>query len=448
MGAAPPRRRSKNRQRLVLPATDFRTVDVGNDVRLHLRRTEGFATTRVDFFVRQPLQRRRNTAVALLSRLLERGTRRLPDLLSLNRFIDDLYGASFAAAAEQLGPWQVLHLYVDVIEGQFTPDGSDPLPAAFAFLGEVLHEPALEGDGFPAVSLRQEKAALAQLIAAYTSDRTVWALRRCTEEMCRGQACALPALGDPRDLPDLRSRDLLDLHRQGLTQQPIDIYIASSAAEDQLIELAAKHLIGERTPHSAPIPGVPRRPRPPAPRVVMERQEVQQGRLVLGYRTDIGLGHDHFAGLVLLNTILGGDVHSRLYRAIREERGLAYHVGSFLDPLCGLLYVEAGIDPLDLAEVRARASAELEDLGQRGPTDAELDCACQMMAARLAALTDDREGLTRFVYSRVLEACDPSRQALTERLVAATPEDVARAARAATLDTTYFMVPGPGEGGD
>ena len=443
MEAAPPRRRPSSRQPCAIPVGDFRTFDLGEDVRLHLRRTKGFATARLDLFVRHRLQRRRNTAVALISRLLERGTRRLPDLLSLNRFIDSLYGASFSAAAEPLGPWQVLHLYIDVVEGRFTPDGSNSLPAAFAFLGEVLHEPAREGDGFPEASVRQEKAALAQVIAAHASDRTVWALRRCTEEMCRGRACALPAFGDRRDLPGLAARDLLELHFEALTRHPTDIYICSSAAEDELLDLTWRHLVGQRSPRREPPPRARARPRPAASRVVVERQEVQQGRLVLGYRTDIHLNHPDFPGMALLDMVLGGDVHSRLYRVIREERGLAYHVGSSYQPLCGLFHVEAGIDPSDLAEVRSRAREELEDLGERGPTAEEIERSRRVAAARLASLTDDREGLTRFAYYRVLGECDPTRRALLGRLERTGPEDVARAARGLCLDTTYFMTPGP-----
>lgn len=425
------------------PTLDFQTHDLAPGVRLHLRRTEGFATARVDVFIRHPLRRRRNTAVALLSRLLERGTRRLPDLLSLNRFLDDLFGASFAVAADKVGPWQVLHLFVDAVEKQYTPTGSDPVPTALAFLGEVLHEPALAGDGFPEAILEQERSALAQVIAAYNGDRTAWAMRRCHEEMCRGQSCALPAHGDPRDLGDLGGVELLDLHRQALASRPVDIYICTSAAEAEILTLAREHLLSDRASPCEMALVEPSWPSPPAPRVLMERQHVQQGRMVLGYRTGIGLADPDWVPLMLLNTILGGDMHSRLYRTIREELGLAYHVGTSVDPLCGLFYVEAGIDPSAQQRTRECAIAELADLGDCGPDADELSRARKMALSRLTLLADDRDGLTRFAYGRLVARADPSRAALLERLHRAEPDDIARAARSLRLDTAYFMAPVP-----
>ena len=82
------------------------------------------------------------------------------------------------------------------------------------------------------------------------------------------------------------------------------------------------------------------------------------------------------------------------------------------------------------------------DLAARGPRAADLARARRLALTRLASLTDDREGLTRFSYHRVLGQCDPTRRALMAQLESTASADVARAAGSLCLDTAFFMAPG------
>jgi predicted Zn-dependent peptidase len=52
----------------------------------------------------------------------------------------------------------------------------------------------------------------------------------------------------------------------------------------------------------------------------------------------------------LLNTIFGGNMSSRLFQVVREERGLAYSIYSFLTSYAdsGMLGVCTAVDPKDL----------------------------------------------------------------------------------------------------
>lgn len=76
----------------------------------------------------------------------------------------------------------------------------------------------------------------------------------------------------------------------------------------------------------------------------------------------------------LLNNILGGGISSRLYRGIREERGLVYHIESEYHAYrdAGLLVVEGSTTPEYLKQVLALTFAELGLLvsGDK-PVDAE-----------------------------------------------------------------------------
>jgi predicted Zn-dependent peptidase len=144
---------------------------------------------------------------------------------------------------------------------------------------------------------------------------------------------------------------------------------------------------------------------------------------------------------VLLNLILGGDVHSRLYREVREELGLCYHVISYLDALSGLLYVEAGIEGGEYGQARGRIESVVQSLAVSGPREGELDRARRLAHSRLASMEDDRDALVRFAYSRMVVGSDESRAHLRERLRVATASQVATAAGRLELDTVFYLRP-------
>jgi len=89
--------------------------------------------------------------------------------------------------------------------------------------------------------------------------------------------------------------------------------------------------------------------------------------------------------LSVLNSLLGGTMSSRLFQKIREERGLAYSVysgvNSFVDT--GFLMVYAGTGPGSADEVVRLVLAELADLRDRGPSEAEVATAREHLKGSL-----------------------------------------------------------------
>jgi predicted Zn-dependent peptidase len=88
----------------------------------------------------------------------------------------------------------------------------------------------------------------------------------------------------------------------------------------------------------------------------------------------------------VLDTILGGGTSSRLFHEIREKRGLAYSIGSYLQLYrnTGLFTMDAGTAPehFDLVlDLMRRVSAGLR---RTGPTAAELERAKTQVHVALA----------------------------------------------------------------
>ncbi len=66
------------------------------------------------------------------------------------------------------------------------------------------------------------------------------------------------------------------------------------------------------------------------PALMLESRDTAQSHLVLGARAH-GYHHPKIAALDIMETILGGNTSSRLWREVREKRGLAYQISTFFD---------------------------------------------------------------------------------------------------------------------
>ncbi|MFP5224660.1 MAG: M16 family metallopeptidase [Actinomycetota bacterium] len=114
-------------------------------------------------------------------------------------------------------------------------------------------------------------------------------------------------------------------------------------------------------------------PRTTPARAVLGR-DVEQSHLVLGVpglsRTD-----ERRWALAVLNSALGGGMSSRLFQQIREERGLAYQVGSGNQGFagCGLFTIYAGCHPKHVAEVAGLIRGIVAEVARQGITDDELE---------------------------------------------------------------------------
>ncbi|MEN3541021.1 pitrilysin family protein [Microbispora sp. ZYX-F-249] len=121
----------------------------------------------------------------------------------------------------------------------------------------------------------------------------------------------------------------------------------------------------------------------------------------------------------LLHTILGGGMLSRLFCALREERGLSYYVGAdhaaYRDR--GSFNLRAGVRPERLAEAVAVTVEQLTDILHKGITARELDRAISYARGRLELGLGDPRGALLFLLRR---ACTDGRWEAPEEVVART----------------------------
>jgi predicted Zn-dependent peptidase len=184
-------------------------------------------------------------------------------------------------------------------------------------------------------------------------------------------------------------------------------------------------------PPFAPAPDLPA-----GPRVLVGKRDTAQAHLVVGLPA---LHRDHPDSWVLavLNVVLGDGMSSRLFLSIREERGLAYDIGSGLVDYAdaGALEVSAGVDPAGLRDALAAILAELYRLRDEPVGEDELDRAKRYLAGGLELRMDETRHVASWIGGQ--EALHDRVLTLEEALAsidAVTPDDVLRVAAALIRD--------------
>ena len=78
-------------------------------------------------------------------------------------------------------------------------------------------------------------------------------------------------------------------------------------------------------------------------KTVFEKMDVQQGKLVLGFTSEMYGDDDVSLPLMIMCDIFGGGPYSRLFTNVREKMSLCYYCSASSVRYMGLLTVDSGV---------------------------------------------------------------------------------------------------------
>jgi predicted Zn-dependent peptidase len=176
----------------------------------------------------------------------------------------------------------------------------------------------------------------------------------------------------------------------------------------------------------------PERTVPAMDRVITAHpKNLEQVHLCLGTKGVHVTDPRRFAGSVL-NVILGGNMSSRLFQEIRERRGLAYAVYSFLSLYSdtGMCGVYVGVDQSNIKEVLEIIIKEMKQIKEKPVDTAELRNAKAYLKGGLYLGAESTENqMTRLAHNEIHFGRDVPLEEVEERVEKVTAEDVLELSR-------------------
>lgn len=342
-------------------AEQFQTGMLPNGVRLYLQSTKKFKSNTVRAFWYEPLQKEQASHVALVSNILRRGTKSYPTTRLLAAHLEDLYGAEIVTDTIKIGLSQLGLFHYEAINDRYLGKPEDLLQKGLNTLAEVMTKPRLDGSQFYGEYVEQEKLILQRQIESMVNDKAVYAQMRCLDSMLGADPYAVYRFGSKAAIVSATPANLYELWQSILTHRRLDIYAVGDLDWHEFYDSVGRSF-GYARQEQAMLPSVsllfPRQ----EVQEVIDRQDVKQGKMVLGFTTETKATDADYPALVMANGIFGAFSHSRLFMTVREQASLAYYVYSRLDAAKGFMLVQAGVELGDREKAQEIILRELSTL--------------------------------------------------------------------------------------
>lgn len=269
------------------------------------------------------------------------------------------------------------------------------LPGAADLLADIFLNST-----FPLDEIERERKVILQEIKMRDDSPDEFIHDRFHQNFWRGQMLGMPVLGDEETITGLSRTAILAHKNSRYRPQDIIIAAAGNVQHDQLVAIMAPLFSALASQWQPELTDV-------FPQAVKEvnliEREMEQTLVCLGTRS-LRYDHPDRHALFLLTTILGGGMSSRLFQEIREKKGLAYSVYSYIISHAdsGALVVYAGTEKGHCREVIDIAQHEMSRLVTEEVPQDELDAAREQLKGKtLMSLESSDSLMTRLAKNEI-----------------------------------------------
>ena len=253
---------------------------------------------------------------------------------------------------------------------------------AFAMLGEMVWQPKIA-----AADVGQEREIVLEELAMYEDDPQDRVFDLAAQSVFGDDPLGRPVIGTRKVVSAADAGALRTFHDEHYGGGTVVVAAAGAMDHGRLVALTEKALGSARAHGRGPAPE--RRKRVERDRdaaglsLRVVEKETEQTHFVLGTQ-GMPRQDDRRFGLRVLDAILGGTSSSRLFQEIREKRGLAYAVYSFVSFYedTGQFGIYLGTRGDNVATSLEVVAAELDRLREDGVTAEELDRARENVKGR------------------------------------------------------------------
>ncbi|MGF9965488.1 EF-P 5-aminopentanol modification-associated protein YfmF [Bacillus rhizoplanae] len=405
-------------------------------LRVHMIPTDKYKTNTFVLRLKAPLCEETVTARALLPYVLQSATETHPSVIRVRQYLEELYGSSLAVDVSKKGEDHVISIYIDIANEMYLQEAPPLFEKALAMLADILLKPATEGNGFLQTIVESEKRALVQRIESTFDDKMRYANERLIEEMCKVEPYRLSANGQKERVSAITSETLYQYYKKVLEEDEMDLYIIGDIEEGALDLVKQYFSISTRKPKER---NVLLHKKSEEEQEVVEKQELKQSKLNIGYRTYITYRDEDYFALQLFNGLFGGFSHSKLFVNVREKNSLAYYAASRYESHKGLLFVMSGIEGKNYEKAVTIIKEQMTAMQKGDFTDEEIMQTKSVIKNQILETIDTPRGLVELLYHEVIANYErPVGEWLTD-IEQVTKEAIVKVANNIQLDTIYFL---------
>ena len=320
----------------------------------------------------------------------------------------------------------------------------EKLELAVDVLADMLLHPLLETE-----EIDRERSVVQQEIRRNRDQPGIWVSELLNQAMFGDQPMGWSTAGNEEAVAAMQRQDFLDYLDAWYVPANLVLSVAGNVSHAQVLDLARRYF--DERPAKAFPSFAPVDSHLPAQRFAAEARTIAQTNLSIGFIAFPRKDPDRYP-LMVFNNLLGRGMSSRLFKEIRERRGLAYSVGSsvsrFVDT--GVLVISAGVSPENLREAATVIRQEVQKLVEEAVSEEEMTKVRDYSIGnlRLGLETSMALGQRAGELLLTMGEIEPI-ESVVEKLRAVTPDDILRVARRIIQDAKPTLaVVGPDADGE
>jgi predicted Zn-dependent peptidase len=344
-----------------------------------------------------------------LEHLLFKGTER-HSAIEISELFDGMGAAANAATGKE-----TTHLHTRFLD--------EHTEAAFDLMAEMLLAPALPPD-----EIDSEREVVLEEIAMYEDEPQDRVHDVLAEAIYGDHPLGRRVLGRAEVIGSIPVPKIAGYHHQRYTAPNIVVGAAGHLDHARIVELAERLLSASAANGAGELNGAGEGE---ARRFRFYEKDTEQYHICFG-GPGISRGDERRYALGILDAIFGGSVSSRLFREVREKRGLAYSVGSYTEQFVdrGTIAMYVGTRAENVAEACEIIGRELARLYEDGVTTEELSRAKEHVKGRMVlGLEATGARMARIARGILFDVPLYSLDELLERVDAVEPDELAELAR-------------------
>lgn len=415
---------------------DYRRIELENGININLYEIEKFKSNLLSFYFKRPLARKEITMNALIPLVLKRGTKDYDSSKLIDRRLEELYGSSLSIGINKKGEKQVLRFSIEWASELYTDEkGLDY--SCIDMLDEIIFNPYLEDNVFSEKYVTQEKINLEKMITGKINNKRNYVVNKCIETMCKNERFGHYSLGYVEDISDITSEDLYEQYVNIINESPLEIIYVGNNIKDIEKYLLDKfsHDRGEMVyiREDFILEDIQNK------KLVKEEMDITQGKLAIGYRSNIKYKDPLYKGLVLGNLIFGGDPTSKLFKNVREKENLAYSIGSSIYKYKSILMVDAGVDFENIDKTIDIINLELDEIKKGNFTEEDITNAKQNLLSAYESIDDSQFGISETVFAKSISEDYTNLIEVLDSYMTTSKEEIIEAMNTLSIDTIYCL---------
>ena len=403
----------------------------------HFVQSKKFKTNKITVRFTAPLSLETVAGRMLSASMLETANKAYPTSQAFRRYLASLYGTDISTSAYRRGQAHILDLTFTYVRDEFLSKKNVLTSRILELVKQTLFAPLVLDGAFEPALFEIEKKQLLASLATDMDDSFYFAHKELDSLFFHDERLQLRYSDLRKRISNESPKSSYTCFQDALKNDRIDFFFLGDFNEVEVKEWLRSFSFTGRQIDVKP---QYQQPYSNVLREGMIRKNVGQSVLELSYHCSTSYGDKHHLAMVVMNGLLGGFAHSKLFTNVRENAGLAYTISSQLDLFSGQLRMYAGIDRGNRNQARKLMNHQLLELKKGNFTDLEIEQTKEMIRRTLLLAQDSQTSLIERVYlNSLLGKSTSDFDSWVEKLNQVDKEAICKAANSVRLQAIYFM---------